>query len=112
MNTDDKDLAAAFPNSPEMFVDESTPEDPAVRAAFPNSPEMFEGAAPAPQAGWADKVRAEYGPAFDQTLADARSVVKRYGDAELAAALNETGLGDHPAVVRFVAKVAAAMKGR
>lgn len=109
---DDEAIRAAFPNSPELLEAKQT-VDPAVSEAFPNSPEMFPQESAAQQrARWVEAVRSEHGAAFDQTLTDARGVLAQFGDADLKAALNESGLGSHPAVVRFVAKVAKAMNGK
>jgi hypothetical protein len=110
---DDNAIRAAFPKSPQLFEAKPSPVDPAVRAAFPASEEMFTegGSAQGGQvAQWEDAVRAEHGANLGQTLADARSVINQFGDTELKDALDDSGLGSHPAIVRFVAKVAAAMK--
>lgn len=109
-----------FPNSGDMAKAQPVPVDPAVRDAFPNSPELFAAApspaAPSPaaqqRARLIETLRAEHGANLDQTLADARGVVAKFGDADLKAALNESGLGSHPAMVRLMAKLAAAVKGR
>ena len=64
------------------------------------------------RAGWVNDVRTELGAGFDQAVADARDLVARFGDKDLKAILNDSGLGSHPAMVRFVAKLAASLKGR
>ncbi len=57
----------------------------------------------------------------EQTVADpelvagagaARELVARLGGRELMEVLDETGLGDHPALVRFAVRAAAALKQR
>jgi hypothetical protein len=49
------------------------------------------------------------GSNFKQTAEFARRVVDRYGSQELKATLNESGLGDHPELVRFVARIGKEM---
>ena len=119
----DPALREAFPNPPEMFRGESKdaamPLQARATARKHGIPaEAVPGlvnASKAPQrqrAGWAHATRAELGAGFDQAVADARALVARFGDTDLKAVLNHSGLGSHPALVRFVAKIAASMKGR
>ena len=46
------------------------------------------------------------GAALPATLQSIAKVVDRYGDAEVREAFAVTGAGNHPAVVRFIAKIA------
>lgn len=60
---------------------------------------------------WVDEVKADKevgGQAFDANIALARGVIEKYGTPEFKAALNETGLGNHPELVRFMVKIGRA----
>ena len=50
-------------------------------------------------------LKTEFGEAFDDKVAYAKDAITRFGRDELKAALNETGLGNHPAMVRAFSKV-------
>lgn len=54
-------------------------------------------------------VQQEYGAKFEETLNYARWTAKTFGDEKLLGMLEQTGLGSHPDVVRFFAKVGRAM---
>lgn len=57
---------------------------------------------------WAASVKADKeigGDAYDATVANSSRAVDTYGDQELKDLLNSTGLGNHPAVVRFANNV-------
>lgn len=61
------------------------------------------------QTEWQDAVRAlpEFGgDALPATLANIAKVLDRYGDAEVREAFALTGAGNHPAIVRLMAKIA------
>lgn len=47
----------------------------------------------------------EFGLAFDQKMDIAKRAVNTFGGDELKQALNETGLGDHPVLVKVFAKI-------
>ncbi len=49
------------------------------------------------------------GEKWDANLALARKAVAAFGNAKLRATFNELGIGDHPELVRFMAKVGAAL---
>lgn len=49
------------------------------------------------------------GAALPETLTQIAKVVDRYGDAEVREAFAVTGAGNHPAIVRFIAKIARDM---
>lgn len=62
---------------------------------------------------WVKEVKADKeigGEKFNENVATAREAVKTFGSDELTDMLNTTGLGDHPAVVKFFYKVGKAMK--
>jgi hypothetical protein len=64
------------------------------------------------QARWADLARTdpEFGRnAFPAALHTARKAVERFGGDRLKQALNETGLGSHPEIIRAFWKVGKAM---
>lgn len=56
-----------------------------------------------------ETLQTEWGGAFPRNLALGQRIVKEYGGDELVTFLNETGMGNHPAVVRFMAKVGHAL---
>lgn len=47
------------------------------------------------------------GPRWDETVSNATKVVGRFGNDGLKQFLNDTGAGNHPEVIRFMAKVGA-----
>ena len=49
------------------------------------------------------------GAKFDETVATARTFINGYGDQKLTDVLNETGLGNHPAVVKLFYKLGRSM---
>ena len=51
-------------------------------------------------------LRKEWGPGYERQLSLAARTAKRFGGDELIAALNETGFGNNPHLVRAFAKVA------
>lgn len=58
------------------------------------------------QADWQAKSREEFGANLDHTLQNIAKVLDQYGDAEAREAFLVTGAGNHPAVVRLLAKIA------
>lgn len=53
---------------------------------------------------WEDEARKDKdigGDAYDENLAVAKKAIDAFGDGDLKAVLNESGLGSHPAVIRF-----------
>lgn len=60
---------------------------------------------------WRDAVAADPeigGPHLEANVAHARAVINKYGSPAFVAALNETGLGNHPELVRFVVNIGKA----
>jgi hypothetical protein len=68
------------------------------------------------RSNWANDTKADAeltaGDGFDANLLAAKGVIAKFGDAELKALLNSSGIGDHKAVVKFVAKVAKELASR
>ena len=66
--------------------------------------------------GWAAEARADpelsSGDGFDANVAGAQQLLKDHGSDELADILAATGLGSHPAVVRFAARIARKLQGK
>lgn len=54
---------------------------------------------------WVQSIKQEFGTAFEQRLDTAKKAVKEYGGEELKEYLNETGLGNHPAMIKAFAKI-------
>lgn len=66
----------------------------------------------ATQAKWTEAVKADAeigGAHFDASLGHARKAIAKYGTPELKTFLDSTGLGNHPDLVRFVARVGREM---
>jgi hypothetical protein len=56
-------------------------------------------------AGWAEQSRADKdfgGDKLDENLAVAKRALDQYGSPELMKLLNESGLGNHPEIIRFM----------
>ncbi len=49
------------------------------------------------------------GPAFDQSLAHAKTFLNAFGSPELIEALNTTGMGNHPEMIRALSRAGKAM---
>jgi hypothetical protein len=63
--------------------------------------------------GWIDEVKADKelgGANFDESIQTARTFINGYADPELIDVLNETGMGNHPAVVRLFYNLGKSMK--
>lgn len=61
---------------------------------------------------WGEQVRADKelgGTKLDETLATARKTVDTFGTPKFKALLNSTGMGNHPEVVRMMAKIGKAI---
>lgn len=50
------------------------------------------------------------GDKFDGTVTSAKLAIKKFGNEAFTEALNYTGMGNHPEMIRFLGKVAAAFK--
>ncbi len=55
-------------------------------------------------------LKAEWGQSFADKVAQAQKAVGFYGDDELKGFLNESGLGNHPAMVKLFAKLGSGLK--
>lgn len=61
---------------------------------------------------WANQVREDReigGEKLQQNLTVAQKAIREFGDESLVSLLNESGLGNHPALVRFALKVGKAL---
>tara|TARA_R110000787_G_scaffold91459_2_gene192786 strand:+ start:8970 stop:9815 length:846 start_codon:yes stop_codon:yes gene_type:complete len=54
---------------------------------------------------WEGELKKEYGTAFDERVEAARYAIREFGSPELQTALDQSGLGSHPELVRAFAKV-------
>jgi hypothetical protein len=57
---------------------------------------------------WLDTAKADEeigGDKFDGSLADATAALKEYGTPELLSAMDDLGIGNHPEIIRFIARV-------
>ena len=54
---------------------------------------------------WVDEIKADFGGAFDKRLEIAKKAVQTFGGQELKDYLNQSGLGNHPAMVKAFAKI-------
>ena len=61
------------------------------------------------QETWEGELKKEFGTAFDDRIAAARSAVREFGSPELQQALDASGLGSNPDVVKAFAKVGMAL---
>ena len=115
------DWRRLYPNSPELFAPKQTekpePVDPALVSMYPSMfpPAVREAARESAVAAdlvqmnesWRQAVRAdpEIGhDALDGTVAAADEALETLGTPELRDFLHETGLGDHPELLRFLAR--------
>ena len=57
------------------------------------------------RSAWPDQTKKEFGKAYNETVSLAQRAFIHVGDDSLKELLNETGLGDHPSMVRMFAKV-------
>jgi hypothetical protein len=56
---------------------------------------------------WINSLKQEFGSAFDQRVDVAKRAVDAFGGSELKQLLNETGLGNHPTIVKMFANIGA-----
>ena len=56
---------------------------------------------------WGNEMKKEYGTAYDEKVGMARRAVRAFGSDQLSDLLNETGLGNHPEMIRAFAKIGA-----
>ena len=61
------------------------------------------------QDGWESDLKKEYGTAFDERVAAARSALREFGTPELQEIIDGSGLGSHPEVVKAFAKIGMAL---
>jgi len=58
---------------------------------------------------WAEQAKQDpelhSGAGMEANIAHARDVVRRFGDAELRKTLDRTGMGNHPALIRFLSRL-------
>lgn len=85
--------------------------DIGLKAAGQGQQALVDGVA-AMQASWLETSKAdkEFGGAdLEKNMAIAKTTIVKFGDAELKTILNQTKLGDHPALVRWMYRVGKAM---
>lgn len=58
---------------------------------------------------WAETVKADPELGKPENLATAKTVIDTFGDDEIRTLLNDTGMGNHPAVVRLCLKIGKAI---
>ena len=58
---------------------------------------------------WAETVKADPELGKPENLATAKNVIDTFGDDEIRSLLNDTGMGNHPAVVRLCLKIGKAI---
>lgn len=56
-------------------------------------------------AEWGEKAKQEQGADYAKKLSVAAKLMDKFGDPEFREMLNETGVGNHPAMIRFMIKV-------
>jgi plasmid replication initiation protein len=56
---------------------------------------------------WGNEIKKEYGTAYDEKVGMARRAVRAFGSDNLSNMLNDTGLGNHPEMIRAFAKIGA-----
>jgi hypothetical protein len=54
---------------------------------------------------WAETARTEHGANWDKVAQAGASLVSRFGDDEVRTFLNQSGAGNHPAMIRMFARV-------
>jgi len=95
--------------------DLNLPQDQAQRVVDAMVPTMAARQAEqltATSAQWAAQSKADKefgGDAFDANMATAKQALKDFGTPELNALLNESGLGNHPDVIRFMVRAGKAL---
>lgn len=61
--------------------------------------------------GWVNTAKADTeigGANFDKSVADSKAAIQKFGGPKFIEALNFTGMGNHPEMIRFLSKVAKA----
>lgn len=71
--------------------------------------EKFQGMAKAREE-WVSALKAEWGPSFSENVEAARRALRFHGDEGVMQVLESTGLGDHPAIVKMMAKIGKGLK--
>jgi len=61
-------------------------------------------------AGWKTETLKQLGPDSDQKMAVCARAINQFGDDNFRAALDQTGLGNHPEFVKFMIKVGETIK--
>ena len=61
------------------------------------------------QEKWATELKKEFGAAFDERAAAARSAIREFGSPELRELMDSSGLGSHPEVVKAFVKIGMAL---
>lgn len=56
-----------------------------------------------------NKLKAEYGDKFDAKLDIAKAVIKKFGSEELSKALDSTGMGNDPSIIKLFVELGEAM---
>ena len=56
---------------------------------------------------WKNEIKKEYGTAVDEKIGMAQRAVRAFGSEELTNLLNQSGLGDHPEMIRAFSKIGA-----
>lgn len=56
---------------------------------------------------WDSELKKEYGAAYDERIGLARRAVRAFGSDELSDVLNQTGMGNHPEMIRAFARIGA-----
>lgn len=60
---------------------------------------------------WIDQLKVDFGQAFQQKIVLAKTAMQEFGGEDMTALMEETGLGNHPAVVKFMSAVGAKLSG-
>lgn len=58
---------------------------------------------------WDKEIKDEFGTAFDERISAARTAVREFGGDDLANLMDETGLGNHPVLVKAFVKAGMAL---
>lgn len=71
--------------------------------------EEHEKAINAQQEEWMAEIKKDFGSAFDKRVETAKKAIEAFGGAELREAMNQTGLGNHPAMVKAFSQIGKEM---
>jgi hypothetical protein len=106
----DANLREMYPSTPVSppKARPATP-DPTHAALYPT---MFtaDEAIEAEIRGWAERSRADPEIGGDEALQVARSMVSEFGEPSLKRTLDQTGLGNHPEVIRLLTRAGKALQ--